>query len=105
MYFFVLKSFRETGDELKRKSQEDQGKQIHIRVPNQILMIIKNERFLGSTKMRAPFSDTLGIQVCSKTIKDRLLEGKLYGSRPAKKPSLSEKNRRYITNFSKTHVH
>lgn len=70
-----------------------------------ILRYAKNEPFLGSSRIKRRISEELGVEVSSRTVRGRLLEGNLLGRRPAKKPLLSKKNRRARLKFAQTHVH
>ncbi|XP_066258002.1 uncharacterized protein [Euwallacea similis] len=65
-----------------------------------LLKIAKNEPFLGSNKIKDRISDELGVEATSRTVRNRLLEGNLFGRRPAKKPLLSKKNRRAQLHFA-----
>jgi len=71
----------------------------------QIIKIAKSEPFLGSNRIKHRISEELGVNVTSRTVRGRLVEAKLFGRRPAKKPLLSKKNRRSRLNFAKTHLH
>lgn len=85
MEFYVQKRFlQETGD-VAEKSKSEWPRKTSSYQDKQILKISKNESILGSTKNQSSNFDTLGLHVCSRTLRSRLIEVTLFFRRPAKK--------------------
>lgn len=65
----------------------------------------EQDPFMSSLKIQHKLAEETGVSVCSRTVRNRLLEAGLHGRRPAKKPLLSKKNRRDRIRFARLYSH
>ena len=70
------------------------------RQDSMIIRSVKKDPFKSSTII----TKELKLEVSSSTVRRRLIEAKLYSRRPAKKPLISQKNRKRRLLFAKSHL-
>jgi transposase len=99
----LIKRFRERGH-LQSIKKSGRPKKTTPRLDRAILNISKNDPFLSSRRIGAQIEETMGVIVTSRTIRNRLIEAQLFGRRPAKKPLLSNKNRKARLAFAREHL-
>lgn len=99
----VLKNFKVRGNVLSKK-KTGRPKKTSIHIDKQILRISKNNPFMSSRNIKNIIQEDYAVNVTSRTIRNRLIEGNLMARRPAKKPLLSKKNIAARIEFAKDHI-
>lgn len=100
----IIKKFKETG-QATAITNSGRTRKTSRRVDKRIIRMSKNNPFLSSTQIKADLEETGLANISARTVRRRLVDGGLFGRRPAKKPLLSKKNVKARLKFAQAHIH
>lgn len=99
----IIQKYDSRGD-VRNAPKSGRPRKTTSRMDQTILRISKLDPRKSSGQIKNEISEQFGIEVTSRTVRNRLRDGGLYGRVAVKKPLLSKKNRKARMEFARAHI-